>query len=498
MSKKIAPVSDYLSIDALEITLTGPFQISDPLDFSQTKAEEYQTKQETVKERMEELFPQYCWEIPESGGGQKYEMGSGGTGKAHSPPYYLECLIECDKIKCDLKKYIFIIKELKVKFYEFGFATVSVSGVISSEFCNKASKQKIQSNDLLSTVDELDDKIVKGEIRQIKVLISRLAKRFIKTVRENNINEFFDRKKTPGKKADISIRNIKSLHRIYKYKVNKNSEIIDAQKALNKITKLSNGKWKKENSFSHFAGAANSAIVYNCNIVSQRKNIDSKIFDRYDKAYKTVLETANAYYFIAEFIKNGLFDYSRESVVIQKSKRFLKMSRKTENILNEHIVLTSNFLSVSDEFKINLGPQGKNIWGEIDKVWNASKTTKMLEDQLQNSLLITDRVLKQEANKWQRVLNYLAIIFTSTGAIALVEISQSTGFHWKFDMDIWHFDGWGDFTSKAVNFAGSSLALVFAISLSLAILILLVCFIFKVLNWVFRVSKNLYYRFFHR
>lgn len=150
---------------------------------------------------------------------------------------------------------------------------------------------------------------------------------------------------------------------------------------------------------------ANSVIVYDGNMASSDKYIDAEIFSRYQNAYKTVLETANAYYFIAEFMKKGLSDYSRESVAIEESKKLFKSRKKfgeAETGLNEFIFLTSNFFSVADEFIVNLNPQGQNIWNRMDKVWNTTKTTKMLQDQLQNSLLITDRILKQTANKGQK------------------------------------------------------------------------------------------------
>lgn len=475
MTKKTIHTVDDLSINALEIILTGPFQICDPLDFSQTTTDEYKTKQEAVKERMEELFEHYEWKIPKSGGGQKYERGSGGTGKAHSPSYYLECSIKCNKIEYNLEKYNFAIKEMKVKFYEFGFATVSVSGIISSKFCNKANKQKIRSGDLLSTINELGDIIVKGEAGQIKALISNITKKFVNTIRENNIMELFLSEKISQKITNANINNIRSLHRIFKYKVNKNSEIEFAQTALNKIAKLSNGLWKKENSFSHFVGVANSAIVYNCNIESDNTNIDGKILERYRSEYENVLETANAYYFIAEFIKNGLSDYSRESVAIKKLKGFFKNIRKykehekIEDNLNKYIMLTSIFFYVSDEYKINLGPQGKNIWNEMEKAWSTEETTKMLQDQLQNSLLITGRILKQISNKAQRWLRNIAGIFTVIGAISLVEISQSKGFHWDFHYFIWNADNLGDAMSKIINFLGSILAVFLVLGIFLGL-----------------------------
>lgn len=105
MSKKTARTADCLFIDALKITLTWPFQISNPLDFRQTTIDEYQEKQKKVKKTMEELLWQYLWKIPEYGAGQKYPMDLGGTGKAYNSPYYLECSINCNQIKHNIEKY---------------------------------------------------------------------------------------------------------------------------------------------------------------------------------------------------------------------------------------------------------------------------------------------------------------------------------------------------------------------------------------------------------
>ena len=465
MFKKLFASQTNLSTDALEIILTGPFQIGNPLDFSQTKTDKYREIQEAVKDKMGEVFPLYMWKIPESGEGQKYEMGAGGTGKAHSPPYYLECIMDCKKIKCKFKKYNFTIKKMKIKFYEFGFATVSIFGMISLKDSRKKNT-KISSSDLLCIVNDLDEKIVKGEVQKIRSLISNITRKFNKTIKENKVKKFFASEKTLNEETNIRINNIRSLHRIFEYRVDKNSKIKVAQEALDKIAKLSNGKWQEENGFWHFVGIANSAVIYNGNIDNNCKSIDGKIFERYRSAYRTVLETANAYYFIAEFMKNGLFDYSRELVAIEKPKYVIKNRKKfneVEEKLNKFILLSSNFSSAFDEFIANLSPQGKNIWNEMDKKWNTAKTKQMLQDQLQNSLQITGRILQQISNKVKFWLTEIASIFTIIGAISLVEISQSKGFHWGFHDFKRNFEGGGDLVSMVINAFGSFLAILFAL-----------------------------------
>ena len=490
MFKKIVRTADYLSTDDLEIILTGPFQTGNPLDFSQTKTDEYRKIQEGIRDKMVEVFPLYMWKIPKSGEGQKYKMGAGGTGKAHSPSYYLECIMDCKQIKCNFKKYNFTIKRMQIKFYEFGFATVSIFGMISLKGSRKKNA-KVSSSDLLCIVDDLDEKIVNGEVQKIKAPISNITKKFEKTIKENKIKKFFASEKTLDEETNISINNIRSLHRIFEYRVDKNSKIKVAQKALDKIAKLSNGKWQKENGFWHFVGIANSAIVYDRNVSSNCKNIDGKIFNQFKEAYKTVLEAANAYYFIAEFMKNGLFDYSRETVAEKKSKsmwkRFIvfKIFRRLTNRrelddaqteLNKFIILSSNFLSVLDEFTINLSPQGKSIWDRMNKAWNISKTKEMLQNQLQNSLSIADRVLQQTRNIRQIWLNYIATTFTAIGAISLVEIAGSSGFHWRFHIEKWDssmsaFWNIGNIISMFTNFFGSFLAIVLSLAIVIAIIV---------------------------
>ena len=476
MFKKIARTADYLSTDALEIILTGPFQTGDPLDFSQTKIDEYRKIQEAIRDKMVEVFPLYMWEIPKSVEGQKYEMGAGGTGKAHSPSYYLECIMDCKQIKCNFKKYNFKIKRMQIKFYEFGFATVSIFGMISLKGSRK-NNTKVSPSDLLCIVNDLDEKIVNGEVQKIRSLISNITKKFDKTIKENKIKKFFASEKPLNEETNININNIRSLHRIFEYKVNKNSKIKVAQEALDKIAKLSNGQWKKENYFSHFVGIANSAIIYDCNSISNCKNIESKIFNQYKEAYETVLETANAYYFIAEFIKNGLYDYSRELVAIDKPKYIFKNRKKFNEVqerLNKFVLLSSNFSSAFDEFIINLSPQGKSIWDRMNKAWNTSKTTEMLKDQLQNSLQITRGILKQISNKVQFWLRNIAAIFTIIGAISLVEIAQSHGFDWDFHYYIWDAESKGEKVSMVINFLGSSLAVLTAIAISIVLPIWLI------------------------
>ena len=487
MTEKITSIEGYLFIGALKIILTGPVQISNPLDFSQKTTAEYQRIQKAVEEEMKKAFPQYFWAIPASDDGQKYAMGSGGTGKAHNPPHYLECSINCDQSDYSLGKYNFKIKKIDIKFYEFGFATVSVSCAIFSNFSSEASEHEIRSDALLKIVNEFDNNIVNGKVEQIKTLVSDITEKYMNTIAENGIVEFFTSQNIPNKAPNKSRNNIKSLHRIFEYEVNENSEFGAAQKAFDQIAKLSNGEWQEENFFFHFVGVANSVIVYDGNMKSSDKYADAEIFSRYQNAYKTVLETANAYYFIAEFMKNGLSDYSRESVAIEESKKLFK-SRKSfddaETGLNKFILLTSNFFSVADEFTVNLNPQGQNVWDRMDKVWNTTKTTKMLQDQLQNSLLITDRILKQTANKGQKWLNAFAFVFAAIGAISLVEISQSDGFDWEFDINIWNIDNIDELTSASINLFGAFLAVLF-------VLAVIAAFLFSIYIVVKKITKLL-------
>lgn len=491
MAEETFRTADYLSVKALDITLTGPVKIGNPLDFRQTTIMEYKAKQDAVKERMEKLFLQYNWEIPRWGEGQTYEMGSSGTGKAHTPPFYLECTIDSKQIRCSIEKYNFLIKKIKIKFYEFGFATVSVSCSISPRFSYETSKGKIQTSDLLRIVNKFDNEIVGGQVEYIERIVSILTKNFNNTIKENKIAEFSTGGKIIDKAMDEDYNNIKSLHRIFEYKVNKTYEIKVIQKKFNKIAEISKGQWQEENLFSHFAGVANSVIIYNFNIQRAKKNIDNKILKRYSLAYKTVLERANAYYFIAEFIKNGLFDFSRETVAGKKSKSiwkrfiifkiFIRLTNRRESDdaqteLNKFIFLASNFLSAVDEFIINLSPQGKNIWDEMDEKWNASKTTTMLQSQLQNSLSIADRVLQQTRNNRQIWLNFIATTFTAIGAISLVEIAGSSGFHWRFHIEKWDssmsaFWNIGNIISMFTNLFGSILAIVLSLAIVIAIIV---------------------------
>ena len=467
MTEEIANTEGYLFIDALKIILTGPVQISNPLDFSQKTTAEYQRIQKAVEGEMNKAFPLYHWAIPVSDDGQKYAMGSGGTGKAHNPPHYLECSINCDLSSCSLKEYNFVIEEIDIKFYEFGFLTVSVSCAISSNSSNGTNKYEIRSDDLLKIVNELDNNIVNGKVEQIETLVSDITEKYMKAIKENGVADFFVSDNISNEATNTSSKNVKSLHRIFEYKVDKNPEVEVGQKSFGQIAKLSNGEWQEENSFSHFVGVANSVIVYDANVKSSDKYVDAEIFSRYQNAYKTVLETANAYYFIAEFMKNGLSDYSRESVAIEESKKLFKSRKsfdKAETGLNKFILLTSNFFSVADEFIVNLNPQGQNVWDRMDKVWNTTKTTKMLQDQLQNSLLITDRILKQTANKGQKWLNIFAFVFAAIGAISLVEISQSDGFDWEFDINIWNIDNIDELTSASINLFGAFLAVLFVLA----------------------------------
>lgn len=476
MSQKTTRTSDYLSINALEITLTWPFQIGNPLDFRQTKTEKYEEKQKNVKKKMKKLFCQYRWEIPEYGRGQKYATDSGGTGKAYSPPYYLKCSINCHKIKHSIQIYNFLIEKIKIKFYEFGFATISLSCTISPKFSFKGDEHIICTSDFLRILDEFDDEIVNNKVEEVKELVSTITNEFNSAIKESKILEFFKKEKILDEAICNNTNNVKSLHRIIEYKVNKNIKIEPAKKALNEIAKLSNGQWKNESHYSHFVGVANSIIIYNFSIEGNHKNIYDKILEQYRLAYKTVLETANAYYFIAEYIKNGLFNYSRESIAMNKQKKIFRKQKKlneAEIRLNEFILLTSNFLSVSDEFVVNLNPQGQNVWDTMDKVWSTSKTIKMLQDQLQNSLQITNRVFTQTAKKRQKLTAVIAFA-TLLFAVVSPEIAL-----WKPESTI-------NAVPKVINFLNANLTAIFVV----AAIVTLICFVGFALIKLFKRRKK--------
>ena len=475
MAKKTIRSADYLSIDSLEIILTGPFQTGNPFDFSQTTSDQYRRIQETVKDELSNICSVYEWTIPKSGGGQKYEMGAGGTGKAHSPSYYLECIVDCEEIECKFKKYNFTIEKMKIKFYEFGIATVSIFGVISLKSSSKRN-EKINSSDLLCIVNDLDEKIVNGEVQKVKALISNVTKKFNRAIQENEIEKLVTNEKVVDATTNKKINDIEFLHRIFAYKVSKNSEIQVAQKTLDKIAKLSNGEWEDEKFCSHFVGVANSVIIYNFDIGRSCDNIDSEILKRYLYTYKTVLETANAYYFIAECIKNGLFEYSRESVVIEESKKLSINSgkfNKAETGLNKYIFLTSNFFSMSDEFIANLSPQDKNIWDRINEVWNTGSTAKILQDKLENSLQITDRVFTQTAKRSQKLTIWLAI-----GAIVLAEVS--------FDINISNFEN----NTDAIFSIDNSINLLLTFILIAATMFVLIYVVYPILKSLYRLLRN--------
>ena len=488
MTEETIHTADYLSVKALEITLTGPVEIGNPFNFEQKK-EEYQRIQKEVKRKMKKLFPRYCWTIPKPDVGQKYEPGSGGTGKAYSPPYYLECSINCYNNKHSIEKYNFLIRKIKIKFYEFGFATVSVLCDISPKSNSETGNYIIQASDLLRIVNKFDDEIVQGNVRYVRKLILVIVEKFNNEVNKKKIARSLSVEKIVDKKTSEERNKIRSFHRIFEFKVNKTYEIKVIQKKFNKIAEISKGQWQEESLFSHFAGVANSVIIYNFNIQRANKNIDNKILERYSLAYKTVVERANAYYFIAEFLKNELSDYLREIVSRRKSKYVLKNRKKfneAEEKLNKFVLLSSNFSSAFDEFIVNLSPQGKSIWDRMNKAWNISKTTQMLKDQLQNSLLITGEIFGQKLIKRQFWLNIIAAIFAVIGAISLVEIAGSAGFHWRSHIDIWNSESTvenvGDLTSQIINLIGSILA----IALSAFVIIIIIFVILWSICWAVR------------
>ena len=497
MFKKITRSADYLSTDALEIILTGAFKTDVFLNFSETTTKEYQSKQKAVKDELSSLCSGYEWEIPDSGEGQKFEMGAQGTGKAFRPPYYIECVTTDYKktIKCN-DKFRFAMNEIKIKFYEFGFATLSVSIKVVPKCPKSKNKLRVKTATLLKSIDNFDDAILKGKVKQINEMICQILEKYENAIIEENIPKF-DIPEKDLKTAEVAY-NIISLHRIFQYKVAKDSKVKIAQRNFDKIAQLSGGEWETDDCFSHFVGVANSAIIYSCSGICDHNKICSEILKRYLTAYKTVLETANAYYFIAEGITNYLADHSRkelESLNKEEKKRlwFLKIWLKPKrfNQLDEYTLLISNFFGALNEFKVNLNHQGKSVWDRMDEIWASKKTISILENQQRDSSSIFNRISNYNAQKFQWILNIIATAFTVIGAISLVQISQSEVFHWREIFIIQgHTDNFAEFVAKGVNWFGSILAALLVLVVIVIIIIAIILFICWTVMAIYRKVSN--------
>ena len=498
MFNKIIPSAEYLSIDALGITITGALQTGIFLNFSETVTGDYRDIQKEVEKKLSTEYTRLKWTIPASGEEQKYEVDALGTGKSHRPSYYIKCSVNnCKKTIKYQDKYKFVINKIKIKFYEFGFATLSLSIKIVATRPKDKNKMQILPGELLSSINELDKKIVERKVEQINDLIDKIVEKYKNAVDNENILKF-DIKTTDQIEQKPKII---SFHRIFEYGVDKNFRVRIAKRNFDKIAQLSGGIWEIDDCFSHFVGVANSVIVFNSSGICDHSRICTKILERYQKAYKTVLETANAYYFIAEGITNRLADYSRRELASENKKKeekfikklfckicsIIKFSGKEKfKQFNQYILLISNFSSVYNEFEVNLNRQGKSVWSSMEKVWTVSKTVDILKNQLNNSSLMFDRIIKYNKQKFQWILNWIATIFTAIGAISLVEIAQSKGLKWEFD---WHTilpNSLDEFVSKFINFIGSALAV--------ALIVTLLCIIYygvkAFLRWVFGRKKN--------
>ena len=505
MFKKLFAPQTNLSTDALEIIFTGAFKTDVFLNFSQTETGDYLKIQEAVKGTLNKMCSGYEWEIPDSGQGQKYEVDALGTGKSLRPSYYIECAInDCKKLTKRSGEFDFLINKIKIKFYEFGFATLSMSIRIVPICSKNNNKEKILPEKLLCIIDKFEEMIVKGNVKEINELICKISEKYKNAIIKENILKF-DISEKDSKTAEIKY-NVICFHRIFEYGVSKNSKIKAVEGNFEKIAQLSGGKWQTDDCFSHFVGVANSVIIYNSSNICDHSKICSKILERYRNAYKTVLETANAYYFIAEGITENLAKYSRKELALfNKGKRekisiinfcrFIKKywrkywpTRKRFEKFDEYILLISNFLSALNEFKLNLNRQGKSVWCRMDKVWSTSEALDILKNQQRDSSLIFDTFSKYNTQTFQLLLNFATAVFAAIGLISLVEIAQSKGLEWEFDGDTIFPNSLDEFVSKPINFIGSALA----VALIVTLLCIIFCRIKVFLRRVFDRKKNEY------
>ena len=437
--------ANSINLDNLDIVFSGPFRTDIFLDFRHLTAVGYEESQEQIQTAAS--LGEYGfldWGYPKLEAGQIHKLGNFGRGKTIIPRYYMGCTIndfdisaipdwieDSFTINCEELQgtdYNARIKWVRVRVYEFGFGSVSMCINLS---CVSKSENigAVNANDLQKVAVEASNMIENNSIEWIHRIILSIVEEMKKFIAEFDIKQF----PTLDKEFDATniwskIGEIMWTHRLFCYTAeNKNS--LDS--VSNEMDAILSGT--QDNSFEHLNsilkfGVANS-IVISLNDSDQNKWIRSRENLAFESASR-VIQAANVYYAVAQYLDNSLFWFLNYSVDSAKNEKSVKRLRRMENEITEHIQFSYQYRALIDQYKFYLNPVSKNIWDRIVLSWELQERLEVLDKQINNAVMLYDRIVNEITAARQGMLNIIAAVFTGISAVALIEISQAPEFNW--------------------------------------------------------------------
>ena len=436
---------DSINLDNLDIVFSGPFRTDIFLDFRHLTAVGYEESQDKIKEVASKgEYGFLDWSYPKLEAGQIHKLGNFGRGKTIIPRYYMGCTMndfdnsvipdwieDSFTINCEEllgTEYNARIKWFRVRVYEFGFGSVSMCINLSC-VRNSENISAVNANDLQKVAVEASNMIENNSTEWIHKIILNIIGEMRKCI------EKFDIKQFPTLDKEFDATNIWSkigevmwTHRLFCY-TSKNKNLFDSvSNEMDVIlSKTQDNSFEYTSSVLKF-GVANS-IVISLNDSDQNKWIRSRENLAFESASR-VIQAANVYYAVAQYLDNSLFWFLNYSVDSAKNEKSVKRLRKMENEITEHIQFSYQYRALIDQYKFYLNPVSKNIWDRVVLSWELQERLEVLDKQINNAVMLYDRIVNEITAARQGMLNIIATVFTGISAVALIEISQAPEFRW--------------------------------------------------------------------
>ena len=434
-------MSNDFDLDNLDIVFTGPFRTDIFLDFRYLTAVGYEGGQEKIMQAMASNpnYSCYDWHYPKLEPGQIYKSGNFGRGKTIIPRYYLGCTLSSSDLSEQTKHNFMINDELKeygyeaeivwirLRMYEFGFGSFSACIKLQGE------KSTICVEELQKISEKISDLIEKNEIELIAKIISSITAEFNTQINNFEIKQFppidteFEISKKWGAAGEIMW-----THRLFCYSSENGESFKILSEKINKILSPKGEVISADSKDFLGLGVANSAVI--CCQKSDSSRWEGSSENRgknllFESASR-VLQAANVYYAVSQYLDNSLFWFFNYSVDRAREEKNIKKLRELEKEIIEHIQFSNQYTALLDQYKLYLNPTSKKMWDKIDDAWELHKRVQGLDKQIHNIIMLYDRITNEITASRQRMLNVTAVIFTGISAVALVEIAQAPGFRW--------------------------------------------------------------------
>lgn len=378
-----------INLNHLDIVFSGPFRTDIFLDFRHLTAVGYEVGQKKIHEALtlKKEYETYDWYYPKLESGQIYKSGNFGRGKTIIPRYYMGFTIdylkqpEAESLMIKDHNIEINIIWLRLRIYEFGFGSLS----ICTKFYNK-DQEIIEPAALQEISNIMSDKIEKGEIEFISTTVNQSIDEMRDQITRFDIWQFpiLDKEsavaKNWGEPGDIMW-----THRLFCYHV-EDDDVSNVSKDFEKILRGTNCQHEDlPETFARF-GIANSVTICSSDKTKQKWNINDEnlLFESSSR----VIQAANVYYAVAQYLDNSLFWFSNYSVDKARNEKNIKKLQKLEDGIIEHIQFSRQYKELIGQYELYLNPISNNIWKSVSASWELEMRLDRIDNQIKNVTML--------------------------------------------------------------------------------------------------------------